>query len=163
MHGNQKVKNQLLYHPLKQNIYLFQKLQGTLSLSSKSWILKEDIKHPIIIKVDNIGAIYIAKNNTSNNQMKHINTRYYFVRNYIEDRTIRIDFVRSENNDSDIFTKTYRRNYLLNTAINLWIVRRKKVTRDGQRETDNARRTTRDGHFDRKMRNQEFKKDGISE
>ena len=116
--------------------------------------MKEDIEHPIIVKVDNIRAIYIAKNNTTNNQTKHINTRYHFGRNYIKNGTIKIDFVRSENNDSDIFTK--------NLPKELFIKHSNKFM-DCEEKEDNARRTTRDGHFDGKMRNQEFKKDGISE
>jgi hypothetical protein len=60
---------------------------------------------PINIMVDNIGAIYMAENNMSNNQTKHINTRYCFVRELIEDGIVKVEFVRSENNNSDIFTK----------------------------------------------------------
>ena len=67
--------------------------------------LKQEVEYPIEIKVDNIGAIYMAENNSSNNQTKHVNTRYHFVRELIEDGIVKIEFVRSENNDSDIFTK----------------------------------------------------------
>jgi phage anti-repressor protein len=34
-----------------------------------------------------------------------MNTRYHFVSELIEEGIVRIGFVRSENNDSDIFTK----------------------------------------------------------
>ena len=67
--------------------------------------LQQEVEYPIEIKVDNIGAIYMAENNSSNNQTKHVNTRYHFVRELIEDGIVKIEFVRSENNDSDIFTK----------------------------------------------------------
>ena len=67
--------------------------------------LKQEVEYPIEIKVDNIGAIYMAENNSSNNQTKHVNTRYHFVRELIKDGIVKIEFVRSENNDSDIFTK----------------------------------------------------------
>jgi hypothetical protein len=68
------------------------------------------IEYPIVIKVDNIGvdnigAIYLAENNMSNNQTKHVNTRYHFVRELIEDGIVKIEFVRSENPDSDFFYK----------------------------------------------------------
>jgi hypothetical protein len=46
-----------------------------------------------------------VENNTSNNQTKHVNARSHFVRELIEDGIVKIEFVRSENNDSDIFTK----------------------------------------------------------
>ena len=67
--------------------------------------LRQEIDFPINIKVDNIGAIYMAENNMSNNQTKHVNTRYHFVRELMEEGIIKVEFVRSENNDSDIFTK----------------------------------------------------------
>jgi hypothetical protein len=37
---------------------------------------------------------------------RHVDTRYHFVREFIEDGFIRIEFVRSAENDSDLFTKT---------------------------------------------------------
>ena len=36
---------------------------------------------------------------------KLIDVRYHFIREYIEDGTVEIIFVPSENNDADIFTK----------------------------------------------------------
>ena len=63
------------------------------------------IKYPIEVNVDNIGAVYLAKNATTGNRTKHIDTRYHFVREYIEDGIVKVIFVRSENNDADIFTK----------------------------------------------------------
>ena len=39
---------------------------------------------PIIIHVDNIGAIFLAKKATTSNKTKHVDTRYHFVREYIK-------------------------------------------------------------------------------
>ena len=63
------------------------------------------IEYPIIVNVDNIGAVYLAKNATTGNRTKHIDTRYHFVREYVEDGIIKVRFVRSEENHADIFTK----------------------------------------------------------
>jgi hypothetical protein len=60
---------------------------------------------PIEIMVDNIGAIFLANNYTMSQRTRHIDIRYHFVREYIEDGTVIIKFVRSEDNDADIFTK----------------------------------------------------------
>ena len=60
---------------------------------------------PIKVHVDNIGAIYLAKKATTSNKTKHVDTRYHFVREYIEKGEVVIEFVRSEENDSDIMTK----------------------------------------------------------
>ena len=63
------------------------------------------LKYPITVNVDNIGAVYLAKNATTGNRTKHIDTRYHFVREYIEDGILKVLFVRSEENDADLFTK----------------------------------------------------------
>ena len=49
---------------------------------------------PIIVHVDNVGAIYLAKNQVLSNRTKHIGVRYHFVWEYIEDRVIKMVFVR---------------------------------------------------------------------
>ena len=64
----------------------------------------------------------------SNNQTKHMNTRYRFVREVIENRIMRIEFVRSENNDSDIFTK--------NLTKEMFIKHSNKFMDYEERETD---------------------------
>jgi hypothetical protein len=71
--------------------------------------LDQDINYPMKIRVDNVGAIYMAENGSSNNQTKHVNTRYHFVRELIEEGTVTVEFVKSQNNDSDIFTKNLGR------------------------------------------------------
>jgi hypothetical protein len=57
------------------------------------------------VNVDNVGAVYLSKNATTGNRTKHIDTRYHFVREYVEDGIVKVVFVRSEDNDADIFTK----------------------------------------------------------
>jgi len=47
----------------------------------------------------------LAENQNSNDRTKHVDTRYHFVRQYIKDGTVLIEFVRSCDNESDIFTK----------------------------------------------------------
>ena len=64
-----------------------------------------EVKLPMIIKVDNTGAIYLANNYTAGQRTKHIDIRVHYVREYIHDGIIKIEFVRSENNDADILTK----------------------------------------------------------
>lgn len=63
------------------------------------------LEYPIIVNVDNIGAVYLSKNATTGSRTKHIDTRYHFVREYIEDGIVKVQFVRSEENHADIFTK----------------------------------------------------------
>jgi hypothetical protein len=63
------------------------------------------INYPITIKCDNIGAIYLSNNYSTSQRTKHIDTRFHFVRGYVEENILKIVFVRSEDNDADIFTK----------------------------------------------------------
>jgi len=67
--------------------------------------LKVKIQLPICVHVDNIGAIFLAENQNSSDRTTHIDTRYHFVRQYIKDGTVLIEFVRSCDNDSDNFMK----------------------------------------------------------
>ncbi len=63
------------------------------------------LEYPIAVNVDNIGAVYLSKKATTGSRTKHIDTRYLFVRKYIEDGILKVIFVRSENNHADIFTE----------------------------------------------------------
>ena len=68
--------------------------------------LGEKIEYPIPVYCDNVGTIYVAYNAKISNRTKHVDTRRHVVRHYVEDDgTIKIKFVRSEDNDADIFTK----------------------------------------------------------
>ena len=66
--------------------------------------LRVEVPLPIRVHVDNIGAIFLAENQNNSDRTKHVDTRYNFVRQYIRDKTGMIEFVRSRDNDSDIFT-----------------------------------------------------------
>lgn len=75
------------------------------------------VELPIVVHVDNIGAIYLADNATSSNRTKHIDTRYHYTRDYVEDGIIKVKFVKSENNDADTFTKnTKSEDFMKHTA-----------------------------------------------
>jgi hypothetical protein len=64
-----------------------------------------EVKYPIIVKVDNIGAIFMSENVTATARSRHIDARYHYVRNYIEDGVIKIQFVFTKDNKADVFTK----------------------------------------------------------
>ena len=63
------------------------------------------VKLPAHLHVDNMGAIYLSSSQMSSQRTKHIDIRHHGMKEYIEDGFIKIIFVRSEDNDSDIFTK----------------------------------------------------------
>ena len=64
-----------------------------------------DIELSIIVKTDNIGAMFMAQNSSSGVRTRHVDTRYHYIRENVEDGIIKIEFVKSMENDSDIFTK----------------------------------------------------------
>ena len=70
--------------------------------------LKIEIKLPIIVHCDNIGAIYLGHNAKLSQRTKHIDVKHHFVREYVEKGLIKILFVKSEENDADIWTKNVK-------------------------------------------------------
>ena len=64
-----------------------------------------EAKLPITVYVDNVGAIWLSNSRTTSDRTKHIDIRTAFVKEYQEDGNIIIEFVKSEENEADIFTK----------------------------------------------------------
>ena len=67
--------------------------------------LGETIDYPIIMNVDNQGTVFLAHNDGASMRMRHIDVKYHFVWEYVENRVVKILLVRSEDNDSDVFMK----------------------------------------------------------
>jgi hypothetical protein len=67
--------------------------------------LNLEVDKPIIVHIDNVGAIFVAENASATKHTRHIDARYHFVREYIIDGQIKIIFVMSKANMADMFTK----------------------------------------------------------
>jgi topoisomerase IA-like protein len=67
------------------------------------------VNYPIKCRVGNIGAIFMSQNVTTTSRAKHIDIRTKFVGEYVENGKIKIVFIRSGDNDSDIMTKNVQR------------------------------------------------------
>jgi hypothetical protein len=63
------------------------------------------VKLPIVVRVDNVGAIFMSENVSTSSRTRHVDIRYHYVREFVEDGFIKIIFVKSEENLSDGFTK----------------------------------------------------------
>ena len=63
------------------------------------------VKYPVMVKVDNVAAIVMASNITTTCHTKHVDIRYKFVNEYFEDGVVKIIFVKSADNGSNILTK----------------------------------------------------------
>ena len=66
-----------------------------------------EVRLPIIVRVDNVGAIHLSNNLSTSQRTKHIDVRYHFIREFVEDGFIKIFFVWTIENDADIFTKNW--------------------------------------------------------
>ena len=66
-----------------------------------------EIKVPLPIKilVDNVGAIWLANNSGVSGRTKHVDIRAHFVRSFVMDEMVTIEFAKSAENTSDIMTK----------------------------------------------------------
>jgi hypothetical protein len=73
-----------------------------------------EVEFPIVVKGDNVGTLFMSLNSWTGVRSRHVDTRYHFIRENVEDGILKVDFVNSSENDSDIFTKnvsqdTYKR------------------------------------------------------
>jgi hypothetical protein len=59
--------------------------------------------------VDNMSAIQLCKNPVFHDRSKQIEGRYHFIREFIEDETVTVDFIGTDEQLTDIFTKALGR------------------------------------------------------
>ena len=63
------------------------------------------IELPVDVKIDNVGAIFMSENQTSSSRTRHMDCRWWFVSDLQEQGLIKISFVKTKDNYSDIGTK----------------------------------------------------------
>ena len=54
---------------------------------------------------DNTNAINLSKNPVQHSKSKHIEIRYHFIRDLVEERVVCLEFIHIDNQKADIFTK----------------------------------------------------------
>ncbi|KAM2778784.1 hypothetical protein COP1_014123 [Malus domestica] len=62
-------------------------------------------EEPTEIYVDNKSAIALAKNPVFHDRSKHIDTRYHYIRECIARKDVQVEYVKSQDQIADIFTK----------------------------------------------------------
>ena len=67
--------------------------------------IKMKINLPMIVLIDNIGAIEMLDSKTGQCKTKHIDTRYHWIKQYVNEDKVRVDYIKSEENVADILTK----------------------------------------------------------
>ncbi|KAA0033083.1 copia protein [Cucumis melo var. makuwa] len=74
-------------------------------------ILQED---PTVIHIDNKSTIALAKNPVFHDRSKHIDTRFHFIRDCISRKEVQVEYVKTEDQIADIFTKPLKVNVFNN-------------------------------------------------
>ena len=62
-------------------------------------------KDPTVLMEDNSGAIAIAKNPVSHARTKHIDIRYHYVREAVQDSMVNLTYCPTEEMTADLLTK----------------------------------------------------------
>ena len=63
------------------------------------------VQDTLVVYCDNTNAINISKNHVQHFRTKHIDIRHHFIRELVENKTIVIEHVATQNQLADIFTK----------------------------------------------------------
>ena len=58
--------------------------------------MKVEIKEPVVMYCDNTNAINISKNIVMHSKTKHIAIKYHFVRESVQDKEIRLEYVHTK-------------------------------------------------------------------
>ena len=86
-------------------------------------ILQDD---PTVIHVDNKSTISLAKNYVFHDCRKHIDTRFHFIRDCISRKEVQVEYVKTEDQIADIFTKPLKVNVFNNLRTLLGVFQKKK-------------------------------------
>ena len=63
---------------------------------------EKSVKPPVVVRIDNLGATFITSNNTIKSYAKHCPIMYKIVNEYVEEGMVKIVFIKSVENDSNI-------------------------------------------------------------
>ena len=67
--------------------------------------IKMKVDLPMVVLIDNIGAIEMLDSKTGQCKTKHIDTRFHWIKQYVDDNQVKVDYIKSENNVADMLTK----------------------------------------------------------
>ncbi|SOV06971.1 uncharacterized protein UDID_17983 [Ustilago sp. UG-2017a] len=80
-----------------------------------------DVGIPTIFS-DNTGTIQVSKDPAQHWKLKHIDTKYHFIRDNVQDRKVRIKYINTADNLADLFTKLVGKTTLLRTRQGLGLM-----------------------------------------
>lgn len=71
-----------------------------------------NFKESSVMYVDNQSAIKLVKNSEYHKRTKHIDIKYHFIREKLEEKVFRLEYVSTEDQMADVFTKPLSKNRL---------------------------------------------------
>ena len=71
------------------------------------------VRSPMDLYIDNTGAAHLAEKDINNQRSKHIDTRFHFIRDWVQSKHIKIIKVHTTLNVADLFTKALPKATLL--------------------------------------------------
>jgi len=78
------------------------------------------VKLPMILEMDNRGAVDLANNWSIGGRTRHVNVRQCFMRELKESKVIDIRWIKCSENDADVFTKNLDGPAFKNALEHLW-------------------------------------------
>ena len=84
--------------------------------------MKEEVTEPMILYYDNTSAIKISKNHVMHAKIKHIVIKYHYVRELVEDKEVKMEYVNSKEQIADIFTKPLHKDEFEYHRGKLWVM-----------------------------------------
>ena len=83
--------------------------------------MKEEINKPVLLYCDNRSAINISKNPVMHAKTKHIAIKYHYVRELVEDKQVKMEYINSKEQIADIFTKLLPKDAFKYLRVNLGV------------------------------------------
>ena len=72
--------------------------------------MKEDITELVTLYYDNTSAINISKNPMMHTNTKHIGIKYHYVRELVQDKEVKMEYVHTKEQIANIFAKALSNN-----------------------------------------------------
>ena len=67
--------------------------------------MKEEVTKHVILYCDNTSAINISKNPVMHAKTNHLAIKYHYVRELVEDKQVKMEYINWKEQIADIFTK----------------------------------------------------------
>ena len=81
-----------------------------------------EIKEPTIMFCDNTSAINISKNPMMHNKTKHIVVKYHFLRELVQHKEVRLEYVDAKEKIVEIFTNSLPKDAFLYLRSKLGVI-----------------------------------------